>query len=205
MAAQIIISSCSKHFLTILTVFLTLTSLARHTSAASKKVPLSSSQAFIKKSCNTTTYPSLCIKTLTPYAPSVGTSRFKLCNAALSAAIKAAGNCSAAVSKLSSTQKGIARPEARAIKECIGDLKDAVYELKQTVAAMGRLGKGADRDFQWANAKTYASAAITDAETCVDGFLGRKVNPVVRRKIRSCVVGVEKLISNALSLINRLY
>ncbi|KAI3471057.1 hypothetical protein Pfo_027720 [Paulownia fortunei] len=192
-------SSCTKHFLTIL-IFLVLTSYVHPTSGSNTTQTCTN---FIKKSCNTTTYPSLCIKTLTPYASSAGTSPLKLCNAALAAAIQATSNCSTTVSKLSN-QKGITRPEARAIKDCIGDMKDAVYELKQTVNAMGHLGD-ADREFQWANAKTYASAAITDAETCIDGFLGRKANPIVKKKIRSCVSGVEELISNALSLINHLY
>ncbi|KAK6117880.1 hypothetical protein DH2020_048380 [Rehmannia glutinosa] len=187
------------HFLTTL-IFLILISHAHPTACAT---PSKTSTNFIKKSCNTTTYPSLCVKTLTPYAASVGTNPLKLCTAALAAAIQATNNCTTTVSKLAN-QKGITRPEARAIKDCIGDMKDAVYELKQTLAAMGHLGD-ADREFQWANAKTYASAAITDAETCVDGFLGRKVNPTVKKKIRSCVSDVEKLMSNALSLINHLY
>ncbi|GFP82380.1 21 kDa protein [Phtheirospermum japonicum] len=106
-------------------------------------------------------------------------------------------NCSATISELS-TQKGLRRREARAIKECIGDLKDAVGELKQTAAAMGHLRDG-DREFQWANEKTYGSAAITDADTCLDEVLEQKVNPVVKKKIRSCVGRVEKLMSNALA------
>ncbi|KAL3834601.1 hypothetical protein ACJIZ3_009337 [Penstemon smallii] len=158
---------------------------------------------FIKKSCYTTTYPSLCVKTLTPYASVVKTNSLKLCNTALNVAIQTTNNCSATVSKLTS-QKGITRPEAHVIKDCIGELKDAVYELKQTVNAMKHLGDG-DREFQWANAKTYASAAITDADTCIDGFTERKVSLVVRNKIKSCISGVEKHISNSLSLINHLY
>ncbi|KAH6809612.1 hypothetical protein C2S51_027395 [Perilla frutescens var. frutescens] len=190
----------TKHFVTVvLTLFALISHNINPTSAASK----SASTNFIKKSCNTTTYSSLCIKTLAPYASSVGTSPLKLCNAALKAAVQATTNCSATVTKVSK-QKGIGRPEALAIKDCIGDLKDAVNELKQTLTAMGHL-RDADKEFQWANAKTYASAAITDAETCVDGFLGRKVNPAVKKKIKSCVWGSEKHISNALALINHLY
>ncbi|GFP80714.1 21 kDa protein, partial [Phtheirospermum japonicum] len=74
----------------------------------------------------------------------------------------------------------------------IGDLKDAVGELKQTAAAMGHLRDG-DRKFQWANAKTYGSAAITDADTCLDEVLERKVNPVVKKKIRAVLVGLRNL------------
>ncbi|KAG8390258.1 hypothetical protein BUALT_Bualt01G0065000 [Buddleja alternifolia] len=151
------------------------------TSAASR-TPDNTNTYFIKKSCNTTTYSSLCTKTLTPYASAVGTSPVKLCNAALTVAVQATTNCSTAVSKLSN-QKDLTRPDARAIKDCIGDLKDAVYELKQTVNAMKHLGDS-DREFEWANAKTYASAAITDAETCVDEKL---VNGSAKKKIKSCV------------------
>ncbi|KAL3652327.1 hypothetical protein CASFOL_002008 [Castilleja foliolosa] len=165
--------------------------------------PKKTSTRFILKSCQTTTYPSLCVKTLTPYASAVRKNPLKLCTTALAAAIQGTRNCSAAVSKLSN-QRGLLRREARAIKGCIGHLKDAVGELKQTAAAMGRLRDG-DREFQWANAKTYGSAAITDAETCVDEVLEGKVNPVVKRKIRRCVAGVEKLMSNALALINHLF
>ncbi|KAK4436365.1 Pectinesterase inhibitor 11 [Sesamum alatum] len=169
----------------------------------SNSKPSQASLNFIAQSCNTTTYPSQCIKALTPYASTVGTNALKLCNAALGVAIKATSSCSSTVSKLSK-KKGITRAEGSAIKECIGELKDAVYELRETTNAMGHLGD-ADREFQWANAKTYASAAITDADTCIDGFLGRKVSAIVKKKIKGCVSEVEKHISNALSLINHLY
>ncbi|KAL2550194.1 Plant invertase/pectin methylesterase inhibitor superfamily protein [Forsythia ovata] len=158
---------------------------------------------FITKSCNNTMYPALCVQTLTPYAPSVGTRPLKLCNAALKAAILSARHASATVSKIAKRNR-IARYEAKAIKDCIGDMKDTVYELKLTLNAMGHLNEP-DKDFQWANAKTWASAAITDADSCIDGFSGRKVNPVVKKKIGSRITEVQKRISIALSLINHLY
>lgn len=87
----------------------------------------------------------------------------------------------------------------------MGDLKDAVYELKETANYMKHLGD-ADREFQWASARIKASAAITDAETCVDDLAERKnVSPLVRKKIKNCVSLVEPLISNSLALINHLY
>ncbi|KAG8381490.1 hypothetical protein BUALT_Bualt06G0127200 [Buddleja alternifolia] len=188
------------HLLTVL-AFLLLVSHARSTT--SYKPPPTTYTNFIKKSCSTTTYASLCTKTLTPYAAKVKTNALQLCKTALSVSIISTRNCSTTVSKLA-TRKDITRVESRAVKNCIGDLKDAVYQLKQTVDAMGHL-KDSDREFQWANAKTYASAAITDAETCIDQFLERKVNGVVKNKIKGCVYGVERHISNALSLINHLY
>ncbi|KAK4431616.1 Pectinesterase inhibitor 7 [Sesamum alatum] len=186
-------------FITILTLFLFISHVH---SISGSSVPQAYTN-FVKKSCNTTTYPPVCLKTLAPHASSIKTNPLSLCKYALKVAIQATRDSSTTVSKLAK-RKDIPSTEARAVKECIGDLKDAVYQLKQTVEAMGHL-KDADREFQWANAKTYASAAITDAETCVDEFLDRKVDPVVKNKIKGCVSDVEKLISNALSLINHLY
>ncbi|KAL6503838.1 hypothetical protein OROGR_025761 [Orobanche gracilis] len=185
--------SSTVHFPTTLTFFILIISQTHRTTATS----------FILQSCNTTLYPSLCAKTLTPYASAVKTNPLKLCSVALAVAIHAPENCTASVTKLKK-QKGVGGgPEAGAIKDCIGVMKDAVSELNQTVNAMGHLGD-ADREFQLSNAKTYASAAITDMETCVDGFRDEKVNQVVTKEIRSCISDVEQLISIALSLINQL-
>uniref|UniRef100_M1AQK7 Pectinesterase inhibitor domain-containing protein n=1 Tax=Solanum tuberosum TaxID=4113 RepID=M1AQK7_SOLTU len=123
---------------------------------------------FVKTKCKITTYPSLCLKTLIPYASSVKANSTKLCKEALNVATKGARDASTIVLNLKK-QKGITRSEAAAIKDCIEDVKDAVYELKRAVDAIGHLGDK-DKAFQLANAKTYASAAITDADSCTDGL-----------------------------------
>ncbi|XP_015069423.2 pectinesterase inhibitor 4-like [Solanum pennellii] len=158
---------------------------------------------FVQTKCNVTTYISLCEKTLIPYASSVKTNSTRLCKAALDVTIKAAKNASTTVSTLKK-QKGITRIEASIIKDCIEDVKDAVYELKQAVEAMRHLGDK-DKAFQLANAKTYASAVITDADSCTEGFSGREVNPSVKEMINSSMENITKLASNALALINHLY
>ncbi|XP_004235100.3 pectinesterase inhibitor 4-like [Solanum lycopersicum] len=158
---------------------------------------------FVKTKCNVTTYISLCEKTLIPYASSVKTNSTRLCKAALDVTIKASKNASSTVSTLRK-QKGITRIEASIIKDCIEDVKDAVYELKQAVEAMKHLGDK-DKAFQLSNAKTYASAVITDADSCTEGFSGREVNPTVKEMINSSMANITKLASNALALINHLY
>ncbi|XP_060206311.1 pectinesterase inhibitor 4-like [Lycium barbarum] len=157
---------------------------------------------FVKTKCNITTYPSLCQKTLMPYASYVQSNSTKLCIAGLNVATKGARDASVIVSNLTK-QKGISRYEADAIKDCIEDVKDSVYELKLAVEAMGHLGDK-DKEFQLSNAKTYASAAITDADSCTDGFSDRKVNLKVKDMVDRCMSVVIRLSSNALSLINHL-
>ncbi|OIT04389.1 PREDICTED: 21 kDa protein-like [Nicotiana attenuata] len=159
---------------------------------------------FIKSKCTLiSTYPPICIKTLIPYSSSIQTNTIKLCDTALDIAINGAKNASDMVSELGK-KKGITKYEAAAIKDCITDLKDAVYELKETLGAMNHLND-TDKEFQWDNAKTYASAVISDANSCLDGFSDRKVNPAVKSKISGTITYVTKLASNALAFINHLY
>lgn len=178
---------------------------AKNESAAStyNKTVSSNYTNFIKTKCNATTYPYPCLKTLIPYASSVKANATRMCTAALNVAIQGARNATLTVKGIRK-QKGISTAESAIIRDCIDDLKDAVYELRQTVGAMGHLGD-ADRDFQWDNAKTYASAVITDVDSCMDGFSGQKVDAAVKKTIRNVVYYVTQLASNALSLINHLY
>ncbi|CAN4080829.1 unnamed protein product [Withania somnifera] len=183
-------SICKRLILPLLAIALFI-SLSQKATAAKASWPAYTN--FVKTKCNVTTYASLCQKTLIPYASSVKTNSTKLCKAALDVTIKGAKNAS-----------GITRIEVSIIKDCIEDVKDAVYELKLAIEAMGHLDDE-DKEFQLANAKTYASAVITDADSCIDGFSGRKVNPAVKKMINTCMENITKLASNALALINHLY
>ncbi|KAM3340561.1 pectinesterase inhibitor 4 [Capsicum galapagoense] len=159
---------------------------------------------FVRKKCSITTYPSLCLNKLMPYASSVKANFTKLCKEALNVATKGARDASIIVSNLKK-QKGISKYEAAAIKDCIEDVKDAMYEFKRAIEAMGHLGDG-DKEFQLSNAKTYASAAITNADSCTDGISdNRKVNPKVKDAINRSMAVIIRLGSNALSLINHVY
>ncbi|OIT36388.1 PREDICTED: 21 kDa protein-like [Nicotiana attenuata] len=189
-------SACKSLMLTLLTIVLFI-SLTQPAVTAAKDSNTAYTN-FVKTKCNITTYPSLCQKTLIPYASSVKSNSTKLCIQALNVAIKGARDASVIVSR-QKEQKGIT-----AIKDCMEDVKDAVYELKLAVEAMGHLGDE-DKEFQLANAKTYASAVITDADSCTDGFSERKVNPDVKDIINRSMSVIIKLSSNALSLINHLY
>ncbi|OIT02702.1 21 kda protein [Nicotiana attenuata] len=195
------VSTCKSLMLPLLAIvlFISLTQPAV-TAAKDSKTAYTN---FVKTKCNITTYPSLCQKTLVPYASSVKSNSTILCITALNVAIKGARDASVIVSR-QKEQKGITRYEAAAIKDCMEDVKDAVYELKLAVEAMGHLGDE-NKEFQLANAKTYASAVITDADSCTDGFSGRKVNPDVKDIINRSMSVIIKLSSNALSLINHLY
>ncbi|KAJ6764508.1 21 KDA PROTEIN-LIKE [Salix koriyanagi] len=69
--------------------------------------------------------------------------------------------------------------------------------------ALGSL-KGSDIEFQIATVQTWVSAAITDEDTCTEGFDEMKITGEVMIKIRKSIVNVGRLTSNALALINKL-
>jgi pectinesterase inhibitor-like protein len=53
------------------------------------------------------------------------------------------------------------------------------------------------------NVQTWVSAALTDANTCLDS-ISHDAGPTVRAAVRKRVVYVAQVTSNALALVNRL-
>ncbi|KAJ7949592.1 21 kDa protein [Quillaja saponaria] len=159
-------------------------------------------RTYIKTSCNSTTYPSICYKTLSPYASTIQTDSFKLCNISLSLALKATKSASSTISK-QLKQNNLTSTEAQIVRDCIDEVKDSIDELLQSLDAMSHL-EGEDKEFQIDNIKTWVSAAITDEDTCTDGFEEQNVSAEVKDKIRTCILDVARKTSNALYFINEL-
>nr|GEX72873.1 pectinesterase inhibitor 10-like [Tanacetum cinerariifolium] len=93
---------------------------------------------------------------------------------------------------------GMSPLEISAMKDCIELLSDSVYELKKSIDEMNRPGS---KDFRlvMSDIQTWVSSAMTDEDTCSEGFANdKKMKGVVRGKL----VNVVHLTSNALALIN---
>ncbi|KAK7401450.1 hypothetical protein VNO78_12943 [Psophocarpus tetragonolobus] len=155
---------------------------------------------YIITSCNSTTYPSICYSTLSPYATKIEGNPLKLCNVSLSLALKAANSASSTISKIlkSNNLKGIAE---QVVQDCFGNVKDSIGQLKDSLDSMGHLN-GVDREFQISNIKTWVSASITNDQTCSDGFDEMNVDSTLTEKIRRVVLDVARKTSNALYFIN---
>jgi pectinesterase inhibitor-like protein len=132
----------------------------------------------------------------------VGRSPRRLARAALVVGADRARNCSAYIK--SGGGKGPAG------KDCAGLARDAEELLRQSAAEMERMGRAGTPRFEWSlsNVRTWASAALTDASTCLDSLAqaagggggGKEDRDAVKRR----VVAVEEATSNALALVNRL-
>ncbi|KAJ1426506.1 Pectinesterase inhibitor domain [Sesbania bispinosa] len=155
---------------------------------------------YIKNACRSTTYPSICYKSLYPYALKIEGDPLKLCNTSLSLALKAAYRASRTISKLLE-DNNLAHTTELVVEDCFDNLKESIGELRDSLVAMQHLDS--DREFQMSNIKTWVSAAITDDQTCSDGF-DNVMDVNVRDKIRKNVFKVGKMTSNALYFINNL-
>ena len=121
----------------------------------------------------------------------------ELANAALCVSLKGAQSSSNKVMKISKGQ-GLSPREAGVIRDCIGNMQDSVDELQQSLMAMKDLQEAPDFRMKMSDIVTWVSAALTDEDTCMEGFEG-DVKSTIRRYIES----VAQLTSNALALINK--
>ncbi|CAI9295752.1 unnamed protein product [Lactuca saligna] len=152
---------------------------------------------FIRTSCSLTSYPTLCFNSLSTRSGAIQTSPKLLAQTALSITLDTTRTTSLAMIKLSQVH-GMAPQEVAAMKDCIELLSDAVYELKKSLEEMSQPGS---KDFRlvMSDIQTWVSSALTDEDTCSEGFVN---DPKMKSVVRGKIVNVAHLTSNALALIN---
>ncbi|KAG5230547.1 hypothetical protein IMY05_015G0110600 [Salix suchowensis] len=158
---------------------------------------------FIKTSCGVTRYPKLCYKKLSAYADAIEDNPTRLANASLSETLKNTESTLTMVQKLLEKRK--LRPrDAGAIRDCVETMNDSVDELQKSMIAMSDL-EGPDFDMVMISIRTWVSAALTDEDTCMDGFEENSMDAKVKDTIRSYIVTVAQLTSITLAFINNLH
>ncbi|KAJ0788939.1 putative pectinesterase [Helianthus annuus] len=195
--------------------FLSLFFLTFNVIAMAKTTPLSSSSTttttninktynnFIKTSCNNTTYPTVCLTSLLPYATVVKLNRLRLVKKSLSVTLKYASATQSTISNLAKA-KNISKGNAAVLKDCIEDIQDSIGEIKDSLSALSNLKSSKNKKFVISNAQTWTSAAITDEYSCTDGISDEDVSPAVKKKIRNGILRIARMSSNALYLLNHL-
>ncbi|KAF6174686.1 hypothetical protein GIB67_008741 [Kingdonia uniflora] len=190
-----------EHFTPIISLSLLFAILNTKTCSAIRLDPqlAKTNTQFIKTSCGVTLYPQLCYDTLSSYSSTIQTSPKLLVNTSLTLTLIEAQSSSSYILKLSKGH-GMKPLEVAAVGDCIEEMGDCVEELQKSLDEMTRLRGGPDFDFLLSNMQTWVSAALTNEDTCIDGFNGMNGN--VKSKIRSSVVKIAQLTSNSLALIN---
>ncbi|XP_068651250.1 21 kDa protein-like [Aristolochia californica] len=175
------------------------------TCSAARTHPLEKSSTgsteFIRTSCEATTYPRVCFNSLSAYASTIQTSPRQMALAALSVTLFGARSTSDALLKMSAQGLKMKPREKAAMTDCLANLSDSVDEIRRSTGEMGHLS-GPNFDLKLNDIQTWVSAALTDEDTCMDGFEG--MTGKVRTAVRGKIVKVAQLTSNALALVNGL-
>jgi pectinesterase inhibitor-like protein len=157
----------------------------------------------IKTSCNVTLYPQLCVSSLSSYAGSLKAKQSDLVKAAVTVSLVNARNVSvwAAGLKARGAMMMMSKRESAALKDCIENFRDATYEISGSLVQLKHLNPNAFK-FQMSNVETWMSAALTDQDSCLNGFQDLNASGKVTALLTGRVQNLRKLISNALALVN---
>lgn len=156
---------------------------------------------FIRTCCSRTTYPDLCYSSLASHASTIGRSPRLLARTALNVTLAKAQTTSSVMVKLSRAH-GLKPREISAMADCVEELGDTVYELRRSIAEMDAPPSSKKFELMISNVKTWVSAALTDENTCSDGFAGSVMNGSLKTVVRKQIESVAQLTSNALALVN---
>ncbi|KAL0299396.1 UNVERIFIED_CONTAM: hypothetical protein Scaly_3010700 [Sesamum calycinum] len=189
----------SKSVATLL-ILLTFISSSVHSGSAARPAAGATNTEFIRTSCSTTTYPKLCYSALASHASTIQQNPMLLAHAALSVSLDTARSTSVDMVKLSRST-GMTPRQVGAMRDCIEELSDSVEQLRKSVAEMNQM-KGSNFGLIMNDIQTWVSAALTDDDTCMDGFAGKFMNGAVKTAVRGRIVNVAHMTSNALALIN---
>ncbi|PSS11503.1 Pectinesterase inhibitor domain protein [Actinidia chinensis var. chinensis] len=190
-----------SHALTTLFILLQFTTYMKSCSAIRPTLVTETNTDFIKKSCDEVTiYPKLCYTSLSTYANKIKSSPKRLAATALSVTLSATKSTSVVIKNMSKSH-GLKLREAEAISDCVELVGDSVDELRRSMEELAHMG-GSNFEFRLNNIQTWVSGALTNDDTCMDGFAGKGMNGQVKTTVRGLILGVANLTSNALALIN---
>ncbi|KAL8531892.1 hypothetical protein ACS0TY_008481 [Phlomoides rotata] len=159
---------------------------------------------FIRTSCEATQYPEMCYQSLSGYATTVQQDPARLAGAAVSVSLSSAAFMSIYLANLTRQTDYGADPRCgSALRDCFSLFRDAVSQIRGSLKQMQQLtGDGGEElRFQMSNVQTWMSAALTNEDTCTDGFDQVRAGPV-KMDVCDRTVKVKEVTSNALALVN---
>ncbi|CAN8266896.1 unnamed protein product [Cochlearia groenlandica] len=169
---------------------------------------------FIRTSCNATLYPDVCFTSLSGYATSVKDSPARLAKIAIGVSLSRAKSTAAYLFKLSraaAIAKFSGGKQTAAIRDCVSNVEDAVEEMRGSLRQLRDMNGGVAATrrseekfrFQMSNVQTWMSAALTDEDTCTDGFESiDEAEGMIKSRVCEKVEEIKRLTSNALALVN---
>ncbi|XP_031105335.1 pectinesterase-like [Ipomoea triloba] len=170
--------------------------------------PLSSeAHAIVKSSCSSTLYPVLCFSAIANGGGGAGkklSSQKDVIELSLNITIAAVEKNSAAIKKLIKAGKNLTKREKTALQDCVEMVDETLDELHAAVEDLEQYPTKKSLIRHADDLKTLVSSAITNQETCLDGFSHDKADKHVREALVAGQEHVEKMCSNALAMITNM-
>ncbi|CAN6571103.1 unnamed protein product [Malus baccata var. baccata] len=165
------------------------------------------SHAIVKSSCSSTLYPELCFSTLAlhPEAAKKVSSQKDVIELSLNITTKVVQHNFFTVEKLLKSRKNkLTKREKSALHDCLETIDETLDELHDAVEDLHEYPNKKTLTQHADDLKTLISSAITNQETCLDGFSHDDADKKVRKVFLAGQVHVEKLCSNALAMIKNM-
>nr|GMD24700.1 21 kDa protein-like [Ipomoea batatas] len=156
--------------------------------------------SYVRDACSVTIHQDLCIHSLAPFSNKAKNHPDRWARIGLSVTISQVKTISSSLSKLK--RQGTLRGRSQmALWDCVECFEDALDSLHRSLGVLRKLNA---KNFttQMGDVTTWMSAALTNEDTCLDGF-GRPKREKVRWLVNK-VTNVSYLTSNALALVNKL-
>ncbi|XP_030948184.1 pectinesterase inhibitor 6-like [Quercus lobata] len=156
--------------------------------------------SYVQEACSVTRYPDICVHSLASFSSTAKRSPSKWARAGVSVTIGEVKDVAKNLKKLKKYRlmKGKNRI---ALSDCIECIQDALDELHKSLDVLRRLSKSTFNE-QMSDLLTWISAALTDEDTCLDGFEDQKGKQV--KLLQNQVLNATYITSNALALVNKL-
>ncbi|CAN6926018.1 unnamed protein product [Brassica oleracea] len=165
------------------------------------KRPLSpSSHAVLRSACSSTLYPELCVSAVAISGGVKLTSQKDVIEASLNLTTTAVEHNYFTVKKLIKNKKGLTPREKTALHDCL----ETIDELHETLEDLQMYPNKKTLREHAGDLKTLISSAITNQETCLDGFSHDDADKKVRNFLLKGQVHVEHMCSNALAMIKNM-
>ncbi|TKY61777.1 21 kDa protein [Spatholobus suberectus] len=154
----------------------------------------------VREACRVTRYQNLCVHSLAHFSNTAGRSPSKWARAGVSVSIGEVKSVQAYLAELK--RHGHMKGRNRvALSDCVESFAYALDELHNSLGVLRRLSKSTFST-QMGDLNTWISAALTDEDTCLEGFEGKTEKKI--KLLQNRVQNVSYITSNALALVNKL-
>ncbi|PON65912.1 Pectinesterase inhibitor domain containing protein [Parasponia andersonii] len=159
---------------------------------------------YVRDACSVTRYRNLCIRSLAPFSSAAKDRPVVWARAGVSVTLSEAKGVARYLVKLNRYNNPTrGRSYKAALSDCVELFGNAIDELHQSLGILRNLSKRT-LGTQIGDLNTWLSAALTDADTCLEGFQGQKRGIKEVMLIRAKVSRASCITSNALALVNKL-